>query len=239
MKTKAYKHRVFSGRFDSITLHDLVSKRKTNNQKADVRNNSLFPEARFTKFKTLEKDFVKRLSAQEVIMPNRFVWHVCDEGNTSLKNFSIVKDGLLTSFSELHVVFANNNLYDIAHFYPFCVHSLFTPDYAEQGKDRVLEFGKYWLDSVFWRIDTYAFHAEWRIDPNMRADGYEKECANYICTTRDIPAHALKAFRLMPGKFLLPAPVNAQVAQEALPLFLLSPDQTINSWLDKLHKKAA
>lgn len=221
MKTKTYKNRDFSSQFDHLTLHDIVSK-KNHKKELTVRPNlSLFPMTKEKPFWSLDENFHERRMAQDLIIPNRFVWHVSYELNTALTNFSIAKDGLLVSKGRYNAVFANNNLFYTGCFYPFC---------AFEGD---------MFDSTFWRIDTYAFKAEWRIDPNMLEECDDLSPSNFICTTNNIPPFALKAFRMLELDYYLQPPSARNRGDLRTPIYLLSPDPKVNFWLSKLHKKVA
>ena len=221
MKTKTYKNRDFPSQFDNLTLHDIVSKRNHKKEMSVRPNYSLFPITREKPFWSLDENFQERRMAQDLVIPNRFVWHVSYQRNTALEIFSIAKDGLLVSKGRFNAVFANNNLFYPGNFYPFC------------------QFEGDMFNSTFWRIDTHAFKAEWRIDPNMLEDEDDLSPSNFICTTSNIPPFALKAFRMLELDYYLQPPFSCDRGYLRNSIHLLSPDPKVNFWLSKLHKKVA
>jgi len=116
-------------------------------------------------------------------------------------------------------VFANNNSYYYNRFFPFI------DDLCSDPCDPVVDY---------WRIDTHAFDAKWYIDPNMLGllTLYYDDPTDYICTSADIPAHALKLFHY-------PEKLHAHFDPQTLldyciyDIRVLEPDNIVNWWIRK------
>lgn len=187
-------------------------------------------------------DFMSRMLEQESITPVRFIWHIAvyrNHFNHDLERFSITKEGLKRNCSCYKVIFANNGLVSITDFYPFIFDFCVWPE----SPDPLMKLIKKELEdplifSDFWRIDTHAFKAKWRIDPNMRTERLVKNENNYIYTSENIPPFALKMFKVVPPIFQATVSENHDSGSTVFPLSLLKPDERVNSWIRQNRKGA-
>lgn len=183
------------------------------------------------------KSYIQRMLELEPIVPNRFVWHVtypCCDGIDNLKRFAIASEGLKVRYSRCGgAICAHNRLSSISDFYPFIIdYDSFTDTFGgfPAPSSSVLY-------SDFWRIDTRSYRGKWYIDPNMKDDCSiysNTHPINYICTPEDVPAHALKLFKLKMDVFLAN---KEQLEFSNSPLLspsLLRPNYTVNGWV---HRK--
>jgi hypothetical protein len=138
-------------------------------------------------YQTLYDNFNHAFENSWVIKPDRFIWHLTIPENRG----SIKRNGILKGHHN-YAVFANNIIpaeESMMLFWPLPI------DLYDHWKISLVEF--YALYD-FWRIDTHAFEAEWRIDPVLAKDlkAYFLESpSHYICTRSNIPPDALKLYR--------------------------------------------
>jgi hypothetical protein len=189
------------------------------------------------KFKSSGADFYTRMKEQETITPVRFVWHVAvcrDHRNHDLERFSIATEGLIYDFSNFKVIFANNALYSITEFYPFFFEFCIWPESTDPLMNLIRkELEEPLLLSDFWRIDTHAFNAEWRIDPNMKAESRVKIEQNYLCTPMNIPPYALRMYKVIPAILRAKIEENRKTGSTVFPLSMLKADERVNNWIKR------
>ena len=232
MNRREYKNADFSCRFDHLSLMDVTQKKENPKREKPISDSEPIT------FNSLEDNFIPRMRQQEVITPNRFVWHVTrnyPEGD--LLRFRIAKEGLKCIYSEYKVIFANNALISLADFYPLIFDFCFVPDSnipILKLIKRDMEEPLYHCD--YWRIDTHKCIARWHIDPNMEKEELVKESGNYICTTEDIPPHALRLYKITP---LLFQDLISEYLDNStiIPVSLLRSDEKVNNWINRTKKQ--
>lgn len=194
------------------------------------------------KLKSAGTDFFTRMKEQETITPVRFVWHVAvcrDHLNHDLERFSIATEGLKCDCSNDKVIFANNALFSITDFYPFFFDFCIWPESTDPLMNLIRkELEEPLLLSDFWRIDTYALNAEWRIDPNMKTERHVKIEQNYICTPMNIPPYALRMYKIIPAIFRAKVTENRKNGSTVFPLSMLKSDERVNNWIKRNIKAA-
>jgi len=225
----------FSNRFNHFTLMDVSRERRI------LRKGRTISEAKPIEFDSLEENFIQRMMQQQAITPNRFVWHVSEykwHSDNNLKSFSIAKEGLRCEYSKYKAIFANNALFFLGEFYPFMFD--FMLNWGSKKPLNDLTPADIVLHSDFWRIDTLAFDAKWRIDPNMVTEDRENEQQNrhYICTSMDIPPHALRLYKIKLEVYRSKLLHNLESRSSAFPITVLTPDERGDFWLNR-NKRAA
>jgi len=239
MKTRNYKNSDFSYQFDNITLDDLFQKKRPKESNKRMLNKITSIITRKNDYGTwadLCESYIQRMLELAPIVPNRYIWHVtypCCDGIDNLRSFAIASEGLKVRYSRCgNAICAHNRLYSISKFYPFII----------DGDSFTEKFGGFpapsssVLYSDFWRIDTLAYKGKWYIDPNMKDDSSiysDTHPVNYICTPEDVPARALKLYKLTMDVFL----DNLQQLEETnyplLSISLLRPDDRVNEWVGR------
>lgn len=227
MKKLRQRSEDFTKKFDRLTLKDMIQatdNRITIREVLEMRRlyNIKMPE---------DATFMQRMLVFPPITPKRYVWHVGkafdyprypDESPC----FSIATEGLKSSYgkNDRHVVFANNNAEHCSHFFPFVDFS-----YADPRDPSI----------NYWRIDTYAFEAEWYVDPNLLyiVPCMSKNPTDYICTPSDIPAHALKLYHYPKELFEHTDPKRRQYCC-IYDIRLLEPDKRVNWWISRKMQAA-
>ena len=130
-----------------------------------------------------------RIASVRPVVPQRFVWHVAIRSDVKTRA-SIERSGLLAGFSEYDCVFANNQSVDLERFFPFTLYGVSEPERYT---------GVYVAPAVdIWRIDTSLCAAQWFVDPNMLEESQRGLPSWYICTRENIPAVALRRYRVLP-----------------------------------------
>jgi hypothetical protein len=131
--------------------------------------------------------FLQSYKQSRVIKPARYVWHIsCPKNRESIQQQGIIK------IHRDYAVFANNiqpRHHNLMLFWPLPIDSYDHPSLS------LIEF---YLLYDFWRIDTHAYDAEWRIDTNMAHDtgAFNLESVrHYVCSTTNVPANAVKRYR--------------------------------------------
>lgn len=243
MKTRNLKNRDFSNQFDHITLDDIFQKERQKESNKGMLNKTPSIITRKNDYGTWADScdsYIQRMLELDPIVPNRYVWHVtypCCDGIYNLRSFAIASDGLKVRYSRCGgAICAHNRLYSISDFYPFIIdYDAFTDSFGgiQAPSSRVLY-------SDFWRIDTHAYKGKWYIDPNMKDDCsiYSNTYpVNYLCTPEDVPAHALKLYKLSIDVFLNNYQRLGEPNFSLLSLSLLRPDNKVNEWV--LRKRNA
>jgi hypothetical protein len=241
MKTKTYKNRDFSRRIDHLTLKDVIQEQKNANIE------KTFIESETLKFESLEENFIPRMLQQEIIKPDRYIWHVAEHRNDTdheLNRYSIATEGLKCEYSACKAVFANNGLIFLQHFYPFVFEFMFDMNRDSPSNQIDITPSHIVLHSDFWRIDTHAFNAKWRIDPNMKVEGIVEDDSrfptdrNYICTTLDIPPYALRLYKVRIEVYISKLPYNFLTYSSVFPVSILTPDPKVDYWLNRVKRAA-
>ena len=239
MKTKTYKNRDFSSRIDHLTLKDII-KKKAYIEKAFIASEPI-------DYESLRKNFIPRMLQQEIIKPDRYIWHVAEPKfgmDHELNRFTIATEGLKGEYSKYKAVFANNGLVFLQHFYPFLFEFMFDMNRDSPLNQTDITPSYIVLHSDFWRIDTRAFNAEWHIDPNMKVEGIvedDRSCLtdrNYICTISDIPPHALRLYKVRLEVYISKLTYNLLTCSSLFPVSILTPDLKVDYWLIR-NKKVA
>lgn len=130
-----------------------------------------------------------RFGEIEQIEPQRYVWHVCSRGGVA----AIVREGLVTHHTGDGVIYANNQSENLGAFFPYVLYGF----YDRSPLDGPLTAP---TDDIF-RIDTRLCTARWYTDPYMFGDLGSREClrSRYIFTPQNIPAFALRRYRILPS----------------------------------------
>jgi hypothetical protein len=241
MKTNTYKNRDFSSRIDHLTLKDIIQKKKN----TFIEKTFLASEP--IEFESLKKKFIPRMLQQEIIKPDRYIWHVAEPKISKdhiLNRFSIATEGLKCEYSKYKAIFANNSLIFLHYFYPFVFEFMLDMNRDSPLNQTDITPSYIVLHSDFWRIDTHAFRAEWHIDPNMKVEGIVEDDRsyltdrNYICTISDIPPHALRLYKVRLEVYISKLTYNFLTYSSLFPVSILTPDPKVDYWLNR-NKKAA
>ena len=142
---------------------------------------------KLTAYEKYKSDFIKKYIQEKIVTTNRYIWHVSPIRNRE----SIAEKGILKSKKD-GAVFANNfhpKNRDILLMWPFPIDSYDHPSMSD------LEFYSLY---DFWRIDTHAYDAEWRIDPNLKSDlgAFDLRSVNdYVCSLSNVPKKALRLYK--------------------------------------------
>ena len=136
-----------------------------------------------------ELTFIERFNKAEKLKPLPFVWHVSNRNNRA----SIFQNGLVRPTD--HAVFANNvypTVDEIMGFDPIFIDII---DESDSINDLMYsswdEFVEVKYD--FWRIDTTAFEADWRINPKTQS-------VKSICIMQSIPSKFIQLFKYKSAK---------------------------------------
>ncbi len=138
-------------------------------------------------YEKCKSDFIRKYFQEKIVTPNRYIWHVSPIRNRE----SIAENGIHKSNMD-GAVFANNfhpQNRNIVLMWPFPIDSYDHPSMSD------LEFYSLY---DFWRIDTFAYSAEWRIDPNLKSDldAYNLRSVNdYVCSLSNVPKKALRLYK--------------------------------------------
>ena len=238
MKTKTFKNRDFSCQFDNITLSDIL---KQTNKKEPGKQ----PKKSAFSFNTLEDNFLERMLELKPIVPNRYVWHVGREvysyPDIEFDRFSIVSEGLLCRKSRCNAVFANNALTSIGSFFPFVDDGLNCLMFRDSFREDMTPYFDL-VERDFWRIDTQAFNARWYIDPNLKDDANKsvkgESQINYICTTTDIPPHAIRLYTFDEDAYIKNLPKLMMTNSFLFPLNLLKLYDKQFEWVRRMRPAA-
>ncbi len=220
MKKIRQRNQDFANQFNNLTLKDTI---QTTDKSISIIN-QILEIKRIYNIKTPKNvSFLQRMLELPSIIPKRYVWHVGGGqhhlGGSDVETFSIATEGFKSGFGKYNVVFANNNSYYYNRFFPFI------DDLVSDPLDPSVDY---------WRIDTHAFDAKWYVDPNMLGllTLYYDDPTDYICTSADIPAHALKLFHY-PEKLYKHYDPQSLLDYCIYDTRVLEPDNRVNWWIRK------